>query len=83
MVSPGITGEYAPCFVAWELEQKAAHPDPQESLCIRRLSFNEAVEAALYGTIQDAVSIATLLTVQSRAARKDLPESLMRLLPLS
>jgi hypothetical protein len=80
MVSPGITDERAPCFVAWDLEQKAAHPDPQEDLTIRRLAFRDAVDAALDGTIQDAVSIATLLTVQSRAARKNLPDGLMRLL---
>ncbi|WP_457091230.1 NUDIX domain-containing protein [Microvirga sp. P5_D2] len=82
MVSPGISDERAPCFVAWDLEQKAAHPDPQEDLTLRRLAFQDAVDAALDGTIQDAVSIATLLTVQSRAARKDLPDGLMRLLAL-
>lgn len=82
MVSPGITDERAPCFVAWDLEQKAAHPDPQEDLTIMRLAFQDAVDAALDGMIQDVVSIAALLTVQHRAARKDFPEDLMRLFAL-
>jgi 8-oxo-dGTP pyrophosphatase MutT (NUDIX family) len=80
MVSPGITDERAPCFVAWDLKQDAADPDPQENLTLRRLPFREAIGAALDGTIQDGVSIATILTVQRRAATSDLPDGLLRLL---
>jgi hypothetical protein len=43
MVSPGITDESAPCFVAWDLKQGRADPDPQEDLAIHRLPFQEAV----------------------------------------
>lgn len=80
MVSPGITDEMAPCFVAWELDQGAADPDPQEDLAIRRLPFREAVVAALDGTICDAPSVATLLAVHARAADGSLPADLTRLL---
>jgi 8-oxo-dGTP pyrophosphatase MutT (NUDIX family) len=77
MVSPGITNETAPCYVAWDLEQGAADPDPQEDLAIRRLPFREAVTAALDGTICDAASVATILAVQTRAAQCTLPDDLM------
>ncbi|MBM1171288.1 NUDIX domain-containing protein [Microvirga arabica] len=77
MVSPGITDELAPCFVAWDLEQGTAEPDPQEDLAVRRLPFGEAVAAALDGTISDAASVATLLAVQARAAANTLPADLL------
>jgi 8-oxo-dGTP pyrophosphatase MutT (NUDIX family) len=77
MVSPGITDEMAPCFVAWDLEQGHAHPDPQEDLTIRRLPFREVVNAALDGSICDAVSVATILAVHTRATQENLPDDLM------
>jgi 8-oxo-dGTP pyrophosphatase MutT (NUDIX family) len=80
MVSPGITNEIAPCFVAWDLKQGASDPDPQEDLATRRLPFSDAVAAALDGTICDAPSVATLLAVHARAAQGRLPADLMRLL---
>ncbi|GEO14968.1 NUDIX domain-containing protein [Microvirga aerophila] len=78
MVSPGVTDERAPCFVAWDLSQGAADPDSQEDLTIRRLPFRDAVAAALDGTISDAASVATLLAVHTRAAQGNLPADLMR-----
>jgi 8-oxo-dGTP pyrophosphatase MutT (NUDIX family) len=80
MVSPGITDETAPCFVAWDLEQGAADPDPQEDLTVRRLPFRDAVAAALDGTISDAASIATLLAIHARAAQGSLPSDLIQCL---
>jgi 8-oxo-dGTP pyrophosphatase MutT (NUDIX family) len=77
MVSPGITDETAPCFVAWDLEPGAADPDPQEDLTIRRLPFRDAVAAALGGSVCDAASVATILAVQAKAARGALPIDLM------
>ncbi|MBL0408024.1 NUDIX hydrolase [Microvirga aerilata] len=78
MVSPGITDEMAPCFVAWDLEQGAAHPDPQEDLSTRRVPFQQAVAECLDGTICDAPSVATILAVQARVAQGGLPEDLLR-----
>ncbi|WP_201863924.1 NUDIX domain-containing protein [Microvirga soli] len=78
MVSPGITDELAPCFVAWDLEQGPAHPDPQEDLSVRRVSFQEAVAECLNGTICDAPSVATILAVQTRLLQGGLPEDLLR-----
>ena len=78
MVSPGITDELAPCFVAWNLEQGTACPDPQEDLSIRRVSFQHAVAECLNGVICDAASVATILAVQTRAIQGSLPEDLLR-----
>lgn len=80
MASPGISDEIAPCFVAWELEQSQADPDPQEDLAVKRIPFEEAVGACLDGEICDAVSVALILAVHARAARADLPDDLLRLL---
>jgi 8-oxo-dGTP pyrophosphatase MutT (NUDIX family) len=77
MVSPGVTDETAPCFVAWDLEPGAADPDPQEDLTIRRLPFRNAVAAALDGSVCDAASVATILAVQAKAAQGALPIDLM------
>ncbi len=78
MVSPGITDEMAPCFVAWDLNIGMADPDPQEDLAIRRLPFRDAVTAALDGTISDGPSVATILAVRTRADQSTLPDDLIR-----
>lgn len=80
LVSPGITDEWAPCFVAWDLARVEGTKDEQEELSLRRLPFRDAVAAALDGTVHDAASVATLLAVDARARRGDLPERLMALL---
>jgi 8-oxo-dGTP pyrophosphatase MutT (NUDIX family) len=77
MVSPGITDERAPCFVAWDLEQETASPDPTETLAVRSPTLREAIEACLAGEIVDAASVASLLTLQARAGTGDLPEGLL------
>lgn len=73
MASPGITDEYAPCFLAWQLSKDWPEPDAGESLALRRLPFRQAVDMALSGEICDAPSVALLLGAQLRAARRDLP----------
>ncbi|MGF9759481.1 NUDIX hydrolase [Microvirga sp. 0TCS3.31] len=78
MVSPGITDELAPCFVAWDLEHGTAHPDPQEDLSVRRVSFQDAVAECLNGTICDAPSVATIVAVQARLLQGGLPQDLLR-----
>ncbi|GJD50553.1 Methanol dehydrogenase activator [Methylobacterium crusticola] len=78
--SPGISSERVPCFAAWALSRGGAHPDPQESLRLRRLPFGEAVTAALSGEITDGPSVALLLALSARAGRGDLPDDLLALL---
>jgi 8-oxo-dGTP pyrophosphatase MutT (NUDIX family) len=78
--SPGISSEQVPGFVAWNLKRGPAHPDPQESLRLRRLPFSEAVGEALSGAITDGPSVALLLCLAERARRGDLPGDLLDLL---
>jgi len=77
MASPGITDERAPCYVAWGLTATQAHPDREESLARRRVSFAEAVAACLEGEIVDGPSVATILAVHAKALRGDLPNDLL------
>ncbi|MGU3662031.1 NUDIX domain-containing protein [Methylobacterium fujisawaense] len=78
--SPGITSEWAPCYIAWGLCPISAETDPQESLSIRRLPFGEAVNAVLAGEVVDAASVALLLGTAERARRGQLPQDLAALL---
>jgi 8-oxo-dGTP pyrophosphatase MutT (NUDIX family) len=78
--SPGISSERAPCFVAWATTQRDSRPDQTETLAARQIRFSDAVSAAVSGEIIDAPSVASILTVQTRALRGDLPDDLLRLL---
>lgn len=80
MASPGISDERAPCFVAWNSRQEAPRPDRQESLSSRRVPFAEAVRLALVGEIQDAPSVATILALEARVKRGEVPGDLAALL---
>ncbi len=77
MVSPGITDELTPCFVAWDPGEGSAHPDPQEDLSVRRPPFRDAIGVCLSGAICGAPSVATILAVYIRAPREKLPEDLL------
>jgi len=78
--SPGVTDEIAPCFVAWGLHQGEPHPDPVEQLVRRRIPFRDAVAMALSGEIGDLASIASILGINTRMGRGELPPDLMALL---
>ena len=78
--SPGVTDEIAPCFVAWGLHQGDPHPDPDERIVRRRVPFSDAVEMALSNEIGDLASIATILGLQTRLLRGELPADLAKLL---
>lgn len=80
LVSPGITDEWAPCFVAWNLDEGTASPDEQEDLILRKVTLQQAVQAALDGTIVDAASVATLLALHQRYHLGALPADLLALL---
>lgn len=82
LASPGITSEWAPCYVAWGLNPIQAQADPQESLSLRRVPFGDAVGAVLAGEVVDAASAALLLGTAERAHRGLLPQDLQGLLRL-
>jgi 8-oxo-dGTP pyrophosphatase MutT (NUDIX family) len=79
-VSPGISTEAVPAFVAWGLDRGAPQPDATELLSRRRVSFADAVNMALAGEISNLPGIAALLAMEVRRRRRDLPDSLLALL---
>jgi 8-oxo-dGTP pyrophosphatase MutT (NUDIX family) len=78
--SPGISSEQARCYVAWSVSQEGRHPDAQETLRLKRLSFPDALQAALAGDIRDAASVALILALHARLVANDLPPALTLLL---
>ncbi len=79
-VSPGISTEAVPAFVAWGLNRGAPQPDATEKLFRRRVPFADAVGMALKGEISNLPGIAALLGIEVRRQRRDLPGSLLDLL---
>jgi 8-oxo-dGTP pyrophosphatase MutT (NUDIX family) len=79
-VSPGISTEEVPAFVAWGLARGAPQPDDTEQLSRRLVPFREAVSKALTGEISNLPGIAALLGIEVRRQRGDLPASLLDLL---
>ena len=78
--SPGMTDELSSGFVAWSLRNGEPHPDPEETLVVRRISFSSAVAMALSGEIANLGSIALILGIETRRVRGELPRNLLDLL---
>jgi 8-oxo-dGTP pyrophosphatase MutT (NUDIX family) len=64
-LSNSVTDEKGVCFIAWDLTEGEAEPEPDEILAHRRISFAELHNMALGGEIRDSL---TLLMVFSAAA---------------
>jgi 8-oxo-dGTP pyrophosphatase MutT (NUDIX family) len=62
-LSNSVTDEYGACFVARQLTQGEAEPEPTELLQVRRLPLSEAVEMVMRGAITDSLSVMALLKV--------------------
>jgi 8-oxo-dGTP pyrophosphatase MutT (NUDIX family) len=78
--SPGTFNEIAPCFVAWGLHEGEPQPEPEESISQRRIPFGDAISMALSGEIADLASIASILGLQAKFLRDELPHDLAKLL---
>lgn len=61
--SNSVTDEVGYVFVARQLQQGDACPEPSEDISIRRLPLAEAASWAMDGRITDAISVAALLKV--------------------
>jgi 8-oxo-dGTP pyrophosphatase MutT (NUDIX family) len=79
-VSPGISTEATPAFVAWGLDRGTPQPDVTEKLSRQQVPFADAVAMALNGEISNLPGIAALLGIEVRRQRGDLPRSLLDLL---
>jgi 8-oxo-dGTP pyrophosphatase MutT (NUDIX family) len=62
-LSNSVTDEVAILFVATGLRQGEATPEPTESITLRWVAFDEAVEMVRDGRITDVMSVAAILRV--------------------
>ena len=79
-VAPGSIDGQTQCFVAWGLQTGAPHPEPEEQLVQRRVTFAESISMALSGEISHFGNISLLLGIQIKLARGELPSDLVALL---
>ena len=59
--SPGYCDEELHLYLAQELRQGQAHPDPDEILCLRRIPLDEMVDMILRNELRDAKTVAAVL----------------------
>ena len=60
-VSPGIATEKLYLYLATDLRQGQAHPDPNEFLDVERMPLRELADMVLAGRIRDAKTVAGVL----------------------
>jgi hypothetical protein len=65
--------------VALDLRPGDAAPDETEDIAIVRVPFNEALDLAVGGQIQDSLTVAMLLRAHHMACSGELPRDLSRL----
>jgi 8-oxo-dGTP pyrophosphatase MutT (NUDIX family) len=75
-LSNSTTDEEAWCFIALELTPGPAAPDGTERLKHRAVPFMTALNAALGGDIDDAITVASLLRAHHMAVTGALPAAL-------
>jgi 8-oxo-dGTP pyrophosphatase MutT (NUDIX family) len=79
-VSNSVTDEQAVIFLATELEEGIAAPEPSESLKVVRAPLEEALARAVDGRISDALTVAALLRAHHMAVQGVGPPALARAL---
>jgi len=79
-LSNSVTDEVAVGYLATGLSPApgGAEPDETEALAIARVPFGEALEAAMAGKLQDALTVAMLLRGYHMAREGALPSALAR-----
>ena len=73
-LSNSVTDERAVLFLAWDLTQGAATPEPTEQLQIRRVPLVDAFGMIADGTIRDAMSVLALQAVELLWKNGGLPD---------
>jgi len=59
--SPGFSDETLYLFLATELKQGSAHPDPNEFLHVRRMALQTLVDRIMDGSVSDGKTVAGVL----------------------
>ena len=63
-LSNSVSDERATAYLAWDLEQGVATPEPTEELFVRRVPLAEAFRMVEAGEIRDALSVVALQAVE-------------------
>ena len=79
-ISNSVTDERAICFLAWDLSEGEAAPEPSEELTLKQVSFKELLEMVMSGEITDSLTIVMTLSAWAKALRGDLPAPISALL---
>ncbi len=77
-LSNSLTDERAIMFLATELTQGQANPEPTEVLKRQRAPFRDVLGAIIDGRIRDSMSVASVLRAHHMAVTGQLPEPLAR-----
>ncbi|WP_374449953.1 NUDIX domain-containing protein [Stella sp.] len=72
-LSNSVSDERAIAYLAWDLTQGAAEPEPTEQLRLRRLPLGAAFGLVRDGSIRDALSVAALQALELRWRDGSLP----------
>ena len=75
-LSNSVTDEMGFGFIATDLTETSAEPDPTESLALVRVPFQEALGEVLSGRLQDLITVAMLLRAHHMAIEGQLPRAL-------
>lgn len=73
--SPGFTDEVTHIYLATELYQGEAHPDPDEYLDVVKMPFSEAIACMMRNEIADAKTVAGILKTARKLEEKRNMES--------
>lgn len=73
-MSNSVTDERAHLFLAWDLTQGEASPEPDEVLSIKRVAFAELLANIHGGDVDDALTQLLVLTAVTKALQGELPE---------
>lgn len=73
-LSNALSDEHAICFLACELEQRAAEPEETEELRLRHVPFAALLAMVVDGAITDSLTVATVLKAVTLARLGRLPE---------
>lgn len=63
-LSNSVSDEEATIFLATDLSQLEACPEPTEQLIVKKLPFEEAYQMCLRGEITDSMSVAAILKIK-------------------
>ncbi len=77
-ISNSVTDERAQCFLAWDLEEGEAAPEPSEALTLKRVHIKELLDMVIKGAITDSLTIIMTLMLQAKVLRGKAPTPISR-----